>query len=188
VLASLRSQSEPPSPHGEGGAGSLEQATRSRLVSLAYLITGSLDVAEDLVQDVMLKLVGADLDRVADLDAYARRAVVNECATWGRTRSRTQRMERQLRAEARRLHVNQADPFGHADLASALIGIPQTHREAIVLRYYLDWTDDQIAEALGCAPATVRSWLSRGLRALRLQLDDTYSTDTPTEIDKGDLP
>lgn len=181
MLASLRSRSGGPSSQEGAGANTLEQAARSRLVSLAYLITGSFETAEDLVQDVMVKLVRVDLSSVDDVDAYARRAVVNECATWGRTQSRTQRVERQLRVEARRLHANQADPFGHAELASALIGIPQSHREAIVLRYYLDWTDDQIADALECAPATVRSWLSRGLRALRHQLDDT------TKPDKGDL-
>jgi RNA polymerase sigma factor (sigma-70 family) len=54
------------------------------------------------------------------------------------------------------------------DLTRRLIaGLPAKHRAAISLRYYEDLSDEQIAELLGCRTGTVRSYLSRGLAALR---------------------
>ena len=55
-------------------------------------------------------------------------------------------------------------------MLDALAVLPYKQRAAITLRYWSDWTDDQIADALGCAPSTVRVLLHRGLSSLELRL------------------
>lgn len=156
------------------------RSARDQLVALAYLISGTRSEAEDIVQEVLARLTCTDLVAVSDLTAYARRAVANECVTWGRRTTRRARGMSRLRLEARRLHAGAADPFGHVELASALAHLPARYRGAIVLRYHLDWTDDDIASALGCAPSTVRSWLSRGLTQLREELSNEETSNDRT--------
>ena len=57
------------------------------------------------------------------------------------------------------------------DMLDALPRCPTKQRAAVTLRYWADWTDEQIADALGCAPATVRVLLHRGLAALKKEID-----------------
>lgn len=156
------------------------RSARDQLVALAYLIAGTRSEAEDIVQEVLGRLTRTDVATISDLTAYARRAVANECVTWGRRTTRRARGMSRLRLEAQRLHSSVADPFGRVELASALGRLPARYRGAIVLRYYLDWTDDDIADALDCAPSTVRSWLSRGLTQLREELSDKGISDDRT--------
>ena len=49
-------------------------------------------------------------------------------------------------------------------------GLPYRRRAAVSLRYWADWTDDQIADALDCSPSSVRVLLHRGLAALRKEI------------------
>ncbi|MGK2876909.1 MAG: RNA polymerase sigma factor, partial [Nocardioides sp.] len=65
------------------------------------------------------------------------------------------------------------DVVVRAVLWEALRELPPHHRAALVLRYYEDLSDDDIAAALECRPATVRNWVARGLHRLRVQIDDT---------------
>lgn len=146
---------------------------RADLVALAYLMTGNRETAQDVVHDVFARLLGLDVNDVENLRAYARRAVVNECAGWGRRRKHTKNRARRLEAEWLRRQAVQPDLFGRAEVMSALSAIPPRQRAAIVLRYYLDMTDEQAAEHLGCAPATVRSLISRAMPKLRTQLNGT---------------
>jgi RNA polymerase sigma factor (sigma-70 family) len=63
-------------------------------------------------------------------------------------------------------HVHE-ETVHHDDLQSALKALPYRQRAAIVLRFYLDLSDDDAADILGCAAGTIRSLISRGLAALR---------------------
>lgn len=148
--------------------------TRARedLVALAYVMTGSQDEAQDVVHEVFVRLLRADVTGVDDLWSYARRAVTNECASWGRRIARGARRSQALSVEWNRLLRTQPDPYGRVEVLSALTSLSQRQRAAVVLRYYLSWEDDAIAEALGCAPATVRSLLSRALRKLETELTE----------------
>ena len=56
-------------------------------------------------------------------------------------------------------------------LRAALGRLPVNHRAAIVLRYFLDWDDDEIAQQYGVRPATVRSWVHRGIGRLRRDME-----------------
>lgn len=157
--------------HGRGDVGAFLASFRADLVALAYVLTGSQHDAQDVVHTVIVRLLRTDLTRVGDPRAYCRRAVINECASWGRRRVRSARTVKALEAEWNRVLSSQPDPFGRVEVMSALRSLSQRQRTAVVLRYYLDWNDDQIAEALKCAPATVRSLLSRGLKRLRAELE-----------------
>jgi RNA polymerase sigma factor (sigma-70 family) len=55
-------------------------------------------------------------------------------------------------------------------MLGALATLPYKQRAAVALRYWDDWTDDQIADALGCAPATVRVLVHRALATLRTEI------------------
>jgi RNA polymerase sigma-70 factor (sigma-E family) len=127
------------------------------MVRLATLLVGNEAVAEELVQDAFVRVhhKWATVDHPA---AYLRTAVVNAC----RNNRRRARLERaQARADAPAVAPPQ-EP-----LLDALATLNERQRVAIVLRYYEDLSEADIADALGCRPGTVKSLLSRGLTQLR---------------------
>jgi RNA polymerase sigma factor (sigma-70 family) len=154
VTQSLRRSNVVASPSNDAGEqrkSDLAQVDRDAMMALAYVLTGSREDAQDVVQNVLTRLT-------------------DECASWGRAKSRTRRRLNAASSEWVRRHSTQPDPYGRAEVMSALRGLPHRQRTAVVLRYYLDWDDRAIAEVLGCAPATVRTILSRTLARLRTEL------------------
>lgn len=143
---------------------------RRELVALAYVLTGNRESAEDAVQDATASILAAKTKNVDDVAAYSRRAVMNACATRGRKLGRTKTRHRAVELEWRRRLLVEPDPFGRFEVLEALQTLKFDQRAAIVLRYFNGLPDDQIASHLGCAPATVRSHLARGLSRLRAQL------------------
>lgn len=140
-------------------------AHRADAARWAVALTGRRDVGEDLAQEALLRTAS----RLGDLDnpvAYLRRAVVNACRSWQRSDARER-----LRTE--RAHAGRPTTVSESshELLDSLARLGYKHRAAVVLRYWADWTDDQIAAALGCRPATVRVLLHRGLAALRTELE-----------------
>jgi RNA polymerase sigma-70 factor (sigma-E family) len=135
------------------------------MVRLAFLLTGSIETAEDLVQDVLAR-TQPRWSKIAEPGAYVRRAVVNACNSHHRRRRRE-------RAHADRLRRQPPEPAGmEADeLFDVLAELPSRTRAALVLRYYQDLPENDIAELLGCAPGTVRSLIHRGLARLRLVIE-----------------
>jgi RNA polymerase sigma-70 factor (sigma-E family) len=142
-------------------------ARQGALARTAYLLTGSQHAADDLVQTTLTKLYLA-WDRISDrqhIDAYARRALVNEHrSTWRRA--------------SRHLEVlSEAPPdVGHAPAAydgereavwAFVQGLPPRQRAVIVLRYYEDLSEAEIADLLGISTGTVKSQASRALASLR---------------------
>jgi RNA polymerase sigma factor (sigma-70 family) len=131
------------------------------LMRVAFLLTGSNAAAEDAVHEVFLRCA----PRLGSLDhpaSYLRRAVVNECRTqhrrWARARG----------------EVWATDPVGLPDelveLQEALARLSPRQRAVVVLRHVVDLPDEQIADALGCRPSTVRSLHRRALAQLREEL------------------
>lgn len=148
-------------------SGSLEELYRERhqpMVRLAYLLTGDRAVAEELVQDAFIA-VHRSWDRVTQPSAYLRVAVVNACRSWGRRQVLERDRARAGRAEGPEHAVLVAD-----EMWDALQVLPERQRVAIVLRYYEDLPDREIAEILGCREATVRTAVFRGLAALRKEV------------------
>ena len=138
---------------------------------LAYLLTGDSHLAEDLVQDAFVKLIGrfADVRGPESFDAYLRRTLVN--LSYGSFRRR--RVERSYLARTRALAIVSADGLPDVEerdvLWSQLCQIAPRQRAALVLRYYEDLTEAQAAEVLGCSVRTVKSLVARGMQAMRSQ-------------------
>jgi len=140
-------------------------------VRLAYLLTGDRSLSEDLVQDAFVKLSGrfADLRDPGAFEAYLRKTVVN----LARMHFRRRRVERAyLERERRqpRLDAMLPDVAAYEQLKDALLELPHRQRAALVLRYYADLSEAQIADILRCRPGTVKSLLSRGIAGLRSQV------------------
>jgi RNA polymerase sigma-70 factor (sigma-E family) len=128
------------------------------MVRLAFVLTGSSALAEDLVQDVFVK-VHAKWSRVHEPRAYLKRAVVNACRS-------AQRRERRERSHIVEL-VEPSVELGGDELSDALARLPHRQRAAIVLRFYEGMPDAEVAAALDCRVGTVASLVHRGLAELR---------------------
>jgi RNA polymerase sigma factor (sigma-70 family) len=152
-------------PAADGEPESLEAAyrrLRPALVRLAYLLTSSPAVAEDVVQDAVVA-ASRRWHTVDDPGPYLRRAVVNRARSAHRTTGRE-------RAKVARLGGLAAPAALEPEVDetwAVLRRLPDRQRQALVLRYYEDLPDAGIARLLGCRPATVRSLVHRGLAAVR---------------------
>ncbi len=136
------------------------------LVRLAFGLTGDRWTAEDIAQTALAKAYVAwrRVSGAADPDAYLRRILVNA----SNRRFRKRRVAEQPGDPPEMAVEGPADLVGErAALLAALRQLPPRQRAVIVLRYWDDLTDAQIATALGCSPGTVRSQLSRALATLR---------------------
>jgi RNA polymerase sigma factor (sigma-70 family) len=136
-------------------------AEHDGLARLACLLTGSTLVAEDVVHDAFVQLQPRWAS-VRNPGAYLRTAVVNGC----RGHHRRVRRERASYADLVSTATLPETPL----ILDVLARLPYRQRAALVLRFYADWPDEQIAEHLGCRPATVRSHVHRGLEAMRMVL------------------
>ena len=157
---------------GRAGLAELYERTAPGAVRLAYLLTGDRSVAEDITQDAFVRVSGrlAHLRDAGAFDAYLRRTVVNLSKNHFRRRAveRTY-LERTRPADAHEGHerplVERAATMG------ALARLPQRQRAAIVLRFYEDRSEDEIARILRCRNGTVRSLVTRGVQALRTDVE-----------------
>jgi len=135
---------------------------------LAYLLTGDRALAEDLVQEAFLRFVGR-LHHLRDpeaFDAYLRRTIINLSKDVFRRRAVERSYLEQRSAEVSEGHIDR-DVAAYESMRTALLSLPPRQRAAIVLRYYEDLHESEIADLLRCRPATVRSLVARGLEALR---------------------
>jgi RNA polymerase sigma-70 factor (sigma-E family) len=133
------------------------------MVRLALLLTGSPAHVEELVQDAFVR-VYRQWARVESPRAYLRQAVVNAC--WSHRRRRGRELRHGPGAAARAVTV---DPEANL-MRDVLSRLSDRQRKAVVLRYYEDLTEAEIAAVLGCRPGTVKSLLSRGLARLRKEM------------------
>jgi RNA polymerase sigma-70 factor (sigma-E family) len=167
----LNEMTEPRERAGGGRLGELYLRHADAAVRLAYLLTGDRALAEDLVQDAFVRLAGrlAHLRDEGAFEAYLRRTVVNLARShWRRLGVERAHLERAARAP--RAQASHPDPDDRDALWHALGGLPPRQRAALVLRFYEDLSERQIAEILRCRPGTVKSLVSRGLARLRTQI------------------
>jgi len=145
------------------------------LCRLAYLIVGDQLQAEEVVMDAFMRTF-ASWGRIRDLDrseAYLRRAVVN----LSRTRARRRYTEERSNAAVTRQPVKPAggEPERELVVWEAVRTLPDRQRAAVVLRYYEDLPEADIADVLGCTVGTVKSQLSKARAALARALDEEES-------------
>lgn len=136
--------------HAAGAVAALYSEHAVSLIRLAYLMLGDRAAAEDAVQDAFFGLYRR-WDRLDDPGralGYVRTAVLNGCRTV---------LSREEREEVMR----------------AVRRLPDRQREALVLRFYLDLPEREIARIMGLRPGSVRSATHRALRALGQSLEET---------------
>jgi RNA polymerase sigma-70 factor (sigma-E family) len=147
-------------------------ASRSRaMLRTAYLLTGNRADAEDLVQAALAKTYVA-WDRIADrnaLDGYVRRAIVNTHISWWRRRRVEEYPTDAIPDQAVADHAVDSDL--QESLRRAIDRLPQRMRTAVVLRYYEDMTEAEMADILGVTLGTVKSTVSRAVAKLRADAD-----------------
>lgn len=144
----------------------IQESTR-----LAFLLTGSRELAEDLAQDAFISAAGR-FQHLRDKDAfhaYLTKAVVNRCrAHWRRSKVEGRFLDG-LRREPK-LTAHQPPVAERLAIVDALDALSPRQRTAVVLRHYADLSERQAADLMGCSMGTVKTLTSRGLQALREQV------------------
>jgi RNA polymerase sigma-70 factor (sigma-E family) len=144
----------------------LYEAHYRRLVKLASFYTDDTETAEEVVQDAFVKLLNGNYRIDTNAGAYLRSMVLNGA----RSQLRKRRVRREYVPDTP-LPVDAAEVGGVAALASAEIvaalrTLPDKQGAVLVLRYFLDLSEAEIAQTLGIAPGSVKSHASRGLAKL----------------------
>jgi RNA polymerase sigma-70 factor (sigma-E family) len=162
-----------PSPRAEVAVATLYEAHALGLTMLAHVMLGDKASAEDVVQDAFFGLYRnwARLSDPAMALPYLRRSVLNGCKSAARRRG--------VRA-SRVLHEPAAASAETAVLAGeerqsvlpAIRRLPPRQREVLILRFYLQEPEAEVAKALGISPGTVRSTTHRALAALGRMLGE----------------
>ena len=143
-------------------------ASGAALLRLAVMLVGEPYLAEDLVQSTLFKAFRKwqRVTAAARPEAYLKAMVVNEYLSWRRRRSSSELPAAVLDDRPSGQDVGGA----HAARAACwelLAELPQQQRAVLVLRYYEDLPDEEIARVLGCGVSTVRSNAARALARLR---------------------
>jgi RNA polymerase sigma-70 factor (sigma-E family) len=132
---------------------------------VARLLTGDRHQAEDLVQNALTKLA-SKWHRVDDPDAYVRRILYHEQVTWWRRRGRVREVPT-VDVPGRSVIDGSAQVDRRLDLASVLRRLGPRQRAVLVLRYFEDLPESEVAELLGCSTGTVGSQAHRALARVR---------------------
>ncbi|HEX3589043.1 MAG TPA: SigE family RNA polymerase sigma factor [Pseudonocardiaceae bacterium] len=142
------------------------------LVRYATALTCDPHLAQDVVQEVLIR-VHRNWSRIGKVDepaAYVRRMLVNEYLSWHRRRANHDLAVPDPAARTTPSVDDPATGLAERDAMRARIArLSRRQRAVIVLRYYENLTDPEIAQVLRCTPATVRSHVSHALAALRAQ-------------------
>lgn len=156
-------------PAAYAGFAAFAAAAWPRLVRTAHLLTGDFHEAEDLVQTTLAK-VYSRWQRIPrdDIDVYVRAALVNN----NRSRVRKKRVTHLLlpfvpeQSHERRPGYSETVEQ-RTDLLQALSVLSPRQRTVLVLRYYEDLSEQEIASVLNCSVGTVKTHTRRALAALR---------------------
>lgn len=155
--------------HGDEAVAALARERGRALVGYAYLLTGDLRDAEDLVQDALVKTMvrsrsGVDLDAA---EAYVRRAVLTTFVDRHRRLRRWRDAVPRLGYESTLPVPDTGDRVtAQLDVRAALATLPRRERACVVLRYYDDLPLADIADVLGVSVGAVKRYLSTGTHRL----------------------
>ncbi|MFC7479976.1 sigma-70 family RNA polymerase sigma factor [Luedemannella flava] len=142
----------------------------SALLRFAMVVACDAHLAEDVVQDVLVRAHGR-WQRIVAMEhpeAYLKRMVVNECLRSRRRTRRTVPLTHDSLDAASPHLPDHAGAYGvRDDLVRRIASLPPKQRAVVALRYYDGRTDAEIAEYLGCREGTVRAHASRALATLR---------------------
>ena len=171
--------------HGESRASDDDAAFRdyvlargTALLRMAIMLTGNKADAEDLVQAALAKtfLAWDKINDHAALDAYVRRAMINTHISWWRRRRVEEYPTDELPDQVVADHARESDMA--EVVRRALDRLPQRMRAAVMLRYFDDMTEPEIAAALGISLGTVKSTVSRAVARLRIDAELGANSDS----------
>ena len=151
----------------------LYRAHYRSLVRLAVLLVRDVASAEEVVQDAFVAVHGA-WRRLRDADkalAYLRRSVVNRSRSVLRRRAVSEKYAPKGVPDAPSAENWAMGELERSAVIKALRGLPPRQREALVLRYYGDLSEAEIADAMGISKGAVKSHTARGMAALRMALE-----------------
>jgi RNA polymerase sigma-70 factor (sigma-E family) len=160
---------EEPAPSRDDAIAMLWSQHYSGLVRLAVGLTGDVGAAEEIVQDAFAALLrrwGSVRDPSATY-AYVLRVVVNGARARWRHRGRGQATS----SGTAQAPIVDDDVEARLDVLAALARLPYGKRACLVLRFYADLSQAQVAEVLGISVGTVKSQTAKGLRDLAVVLD-----------------
>lgn len=152
------------------------------LLRFAYVLCGNAHLAEDIVQEVLARAhrKWSRIEQMEAPEAYVRKAIVREYLSWRRRRASAEEVVAQVPE-----HADPRDPATalaeRTEMWALLAGLPKAQRAVLVLRFYGDLADDEIANALGCTKSTVRAHASRAIAKLRLMVGGRSAV----EADRG---
>ncbi|MEO8106827.1 MAG: SigE family RNA polymerase sigma factor [Actinomycetes bacterium] len=159
-------------------------ARSGALLRYAYVLTGDQHRAEDLVQSALASCYRHwRRIRAADAERYVRKAVLNAHLSWWRRPMRTR--ETSVGDVAQTADLRMADPGVDSALVirdeiwQALTTLPPRQRAVVVLRYYEDLSENEVAARMDVAIGTVKSQHKKAMRTLELRLRQPSSTDEP---------
>lgn len=141
------------------------------MVRLCTALVGRQEGAEDIVQDAFVRVASRIEGLASDATGpYLRQTVIN---LW-RNRLRRVAVEMRHRASLTTTSASDRSPDDRDMLWRSLLKLSDRQRACLVLRYYEDMSEQEIAQALHCSRGAVKSHTSRGLAKLRKELGDGY--------------
>jgi RNA polymerase sigma-70 factor (sigma-E family) len=175
-------------PNSEAEFRDFVQSRWQHLLRTAYLLTGDHGRAEELLQTALVRTHRRwrQIERTDAPEVYVRKVLVNLHSTWWR---RARRREDPIATVPERADPS-ADSYAACEqrdeLWRAVLALPPRMRAALVLRYFEDLPEAEVARILDCSLGTVKSQTSRGLDRLRVSLSASGSTQTrPHETRRG---
>lgn len=153
------------------------QAHYRSLLGLAALLLDDTASCEDVVQEAFIRVHSAR-NRVRDRDktlAYLRQTVVNLSRSALRRRILGLKLLSKPMPDMASAEEGAYDQLERDDLIKAMRGLQRRQREVLVLRYFADMTESQVAETLGISLGSVKAYGSRGIAALRVAMEAAQS-------------
>jgi RNA polymerase sigma-70 factor (sigma-E family) len=143
-------------------------ARSAAMLQSAWLLTGQQANAQDLLQTALAKTYArwTRIERQDAAEAYVRRVMVSTFISWNRRRWTGEQPTGELPERASAYDAYAAAEL-RADVARALDALPRRQRAVVVLRYFDDLTEVQVAKAMNCSVGTVKSQTAKALAKLR---------------------
>jgi RNA polymerase sigma-70 factor (sigma-E family) len=156
--------------HAEANA--FVQRSGAALRRLAFVLTGNLNDADDLLQTTLVKVIWSwqRVSRAENPDAYVKRMMVNAASTTWRRRKSNREVLLAHPPDRATPDGGTAQTENRAVLMAALGRLPARQRAIVLLRYHEDMSEADTATLLQCSVGTVKSQASRGLARMRSEL------------------
>lgn len=149
------------------------------VLRVAYTWTGNIHDAQDICQNVLLKILTSSsrfteerLER-----AWVLRVTINCCKDFKKSAWMRRRVPLEAAAEA----AVSLPEVGESPVLQAVQALPEKYRRAVYLRYYEEYAVEEIAELMGCKPSQVSTYLYRGKAKLKTMLGGSYGTECLSE-------